>query len=188
MGLFSEKVLKFQVDLEEKMKNYNCKLKNCLLCAILAIFMFVCLITIMVAVCSMVNEFLNYKSALSAIFNTLLGGIVGSIISARFVYLGLRDNNTSKQVENQLRLREMFAEERRWKVYRSIQTKFKDTSYWYKQEKENLPANSKIDYTANEKDFMKSKAYEHYFIPALNDYLGLLEVAYMMLEKNQLSE
>lgn len=32
---------------------------------------------------------------------------------------------------------------------------------------------------------MKRKAYEHYFIPALNDYLGLLEVAYMMLEKNQ---
>lgn len=117
------------------MKNYNCKLKNCLFCAILAIFMFVCLITIVVAVCSMVNEFLNYKSAQPAIFNTLLGGIVGSIISARFVYLGLRDNNTSNQVENQLRLCEMFAEERRLEVYRSIQTKFKDTSYWYKQEK-----------------------------------------------------
>ena len=108
------------------------------------------------------------------IFNCFLSGLSGAFLSAFFVFFGFNKTNDTKKIENQLKLREMFAEERRWEVHRTLEKD--DVLYWYKLSGE------------NEKDIAweSSKAFTHYFLLALDDYMGLFEIAYMMLEKGQL--
>ena len=108
------------------------------------------------------------------VFMTLLNGMAGSFLTAYFVLLGFRENTNSKKIENQLKLRELFSEERRWEVHRTIWTGNK--AYWFKKAKEE-----------NNEFWEKSIAYREFYIPALNDYLGTFELAYMMIENEELT-
>ena len=105
---------------------------------------------------------------------TFFGGIVGALVSSFFVYQGLREGSKAKQIENQLKLREMFAEERRWEVHNTILTE--DMSYWFRL----------AEKTAMPRTALEGRA-ENLFNLALWDYLGLFEVAKMMLDNEELS-
>lgn len=172
------------------MNNEDCKCSDCVLKILLVILSLLGILVLVFFVCQMVREILPDKTTPPAYFNTLLSGIIGAGISAGLVYAGLREGNKAKQIENQIKLRELFSEKQRWEVYRTIQSGFLDTSYWYHLEEENkhISKNEKIAYATDETTFQKTYAFRFYFLPALNDYLGLFEVAYMMIKKGQLSK
>lgn len=174
----------------KSMNDEDCKCSDCILKTLLVILAVLGVLVLVFFICQMMREVLSFSKDSPSYFNTLLSGIIGAGISAGLVYAGLRDGNKSKQIENQLKLRELFAEERRWEVHRTIQSEFKDTSYWYNLEckNKNLPCNYKIYYAQSTCDFCKTTAFSYYFLPALFDYLGLFEVAYMMLKTGQLSK
>ena len=47
----------------------------------------------------------------------LISGLIGAIISSLVMYITITKNTEEKQMENQLKLRELFSEERRWKIH-----------------------------------------------------------------------
>ena len=173
-----------------EMDNEDCKCSDCVLKILLVILSLLGILVLVFFVCQMVREILPDKTTPPAYFNTLLSGIIGAGISAGLVYAGLREGNKAKQIENQIKLRELFSEKQRWEVYRTIQSGFLDTSYWYHLEEENkhISKNEKIACMIGEENFSETFAYKYYFYPALCDYIGLFEVAYMMIKKGQLSK
>ena len=147
--------------------------------------------------------------------NTLLSGIIGAVLSCVFVLLGFGLSNTSKIIDNQLELRKLFSEEQRWEVHRTLSTG--DKSYWYKkadeslkkvhgdmtnQEKvdkqeqrkegqnqqENGETDDKESKNLSEEKWQKSEAFKDFFLPALDDYMGVFEIAYMMIKERQMSK
>lgn len=135
--------------------------------------------------------------------NTLLSGITGAVLSCVFVLFGFGLSNTSKTIDNQLELRKLFSEELRWEVHRTLSTG--DKSYWYEKSGEEMPESLKKvygDMTKQEKEkadeekseklreeiWQKSKAFNDFFLPALDDYMGVFEIAYMMIKKGQMSK
>ena len=147
--------------------------------------------------------------------NTLLSGIIGAALSCVFVLLGFGLSNTSKTIDNQLELRKLFSEELRWEVHRTLSTG--DKSYWYKKADESLKKvhgdmtnQEKVDKQEQKKEgqnqqkkgetddkeseklreaeWQESKAFKDFFLPALDDYMGVLEIAYMMIKERQMSK
>ena len=55
-----------------------------------------------------------------------------------------------------------------------------DKSYWYKKSGEEMPEN------LCEEKWQNSEAFKKFFEPALDDYMGVFEIAYMMIKKRQL--
>lgn len=140
---------------------------------------------------------------LDKIHDTLLSGVIGAALSCAFVLFGFGLSNTSKTIDNQLELRKLFSEELRWEVHRTLSTG--DKSYWYKKADEEMPESLKKvhgDMTKQEKEktdkekseklreeiWQKSKAFNDFFLPALDDYMGVFEIAYMMIKKGQMSK
>lgn len=140
---------------------------------------------------------------LDKIHDTLLSGVIGAALSCAFVLFGFGLSNTSKTIDNQLELRKLFSEELRWEVHRTLETG--DKSYWYKKADEEMPESLKKvygDMTKQEKEktdkekaekqreeiWQKSKAFNDFFLPALDDYMGVFEIAYMMIKKGQMSK
>ena len=145
---------------------------------------------------------------------TLLSGIIGAALSCAFVLFGFGLSNTSKTIDNQLELRKLFSEELRWEVHRTLSTG--DKSYWYKKADEEMPESpkkvhgdmtkqeeqeqkkeeqnqqekEKTDKEKSEKlreeEWQNSKAFKDFFLPALDDYMGVFEIAYMMIKKGQM--
>ena len=109
---------------------------------------------------------------------TFLSGIIGAVLSCAFVLFGFHLSNTSKTIDNQLELRKLFSEELRWEVHRTLDTG--DKSYWYKKSGEEMPEN------LCEEKWQNSEAFEKFFAPALDDYMGVFEIAYMMIKERQL--
>lgn len=182
--------------LGKNMEDENCKCSDCILRILLVILLLLGILVLVFFVCQMMKEILVPKPSSPDYFNTLLSGIIGSGISAGLVYAGLREGNKSKQIENQIKLRELFSEKQRWEVYRTIQSGVKpyfsptryDTSYWHQLENKNLQNCQKNEYIQTFDEFSKTTAYKYYFFPALCDYIGLFEVAYMMIKEGQLSK
>ena len=147
------------------------------------------------------------------ISTTLLSGIIGAALSCFFVLLGFRLSNTSKTIDNQLELRKLFSEELRWEVHRTLETG--DKSYWYEKSGEEMPeslrevhgdmtkqeqkkegqnqqenggTDKKKSEKLREEIWQKSKAFNDFFLPALDDYMGVFEIAYMMIKKGQMTK
>lgn len=114
------------------------------------------------------------------IFTAFMSGILGTALSCGFVFFGFRLNNKSKIIENQLELRKLFSEKQRREVHRTLRTK--DKSYGYQKSGEEMPND------VDEEKWQESKAYKNHFLLALLDYIGLFEIAYMMIKEGQLSE
>lgn len=136
---------------------------------------------------SLVN---NFNCNISIDCENLLSGIIGSILSCYFVLFGFIINKTSKKIDNQLVLRNMFSEKLRWEVHRTLETG--DVSYWYEQSTEVIPKdflenNEIISAIFENKTWLESRAYKFYFEPALIDYMGVFEIAYKMIKKHELS-
>ena len=55
------------------------------------------------------------------VFTSFLSGITGAFLSALFVLIGFNQNNETKKIDNQLRLRELFAEKERREVHRTLE-------------------------------------------------------------------
>lgn len=168
------------------MKKYPEKILYYSFCLIL-----VCLI-ILFFCHSIISLFFKFQIPLIEKFDiySLLSGIIGSILSCFFVFIGFKMNDKTKKIDNQLVLRNMFSEELRWEVHRTFETG--DFSYWYKCSGEKLP-DELISEELCKKNFenevlKSSKAFKNFFIPALNDYMGLFEIAYKMIKKGQLSK
>lgn len=141
---------------------------------------------------SIISLFFKFQIPLIEKFDiySLLSGIIGSILSCFFVFIGFRISDKSKKIDNQLVLRNMFSEELRWEVHRTFETG--DFSYWYKCSGEKL-SDELISEKHCKKNFenevwKSSKAFKNFFIPALNVYMGLFEIAYKMIKKGQLSK
>lgn len=147
----------------------NCEKITCVLLVTIIIFVLIAIIDNPIC-----NKLENNVFIANTFFTTFLGGIVGALVSSFFVYKGLREGNKAKQIENQLKLREMFAEERRWEVHNTILTE--DMSYWFGLAEKTAMSGAELEGRA-----------ESLFIVALWDYLGLLENAKMMLDKGELS-
>lgn len=168
------------------MKRYLEKILYYSFCLILfsLIFLFFCH--------SIISLFFKFQIPLIEKFDiySLLSGIIGSILSCFFVFIGFKINDKSKKIDNQLVLRNMFSEELRWEVHRTLETG--DVSYWYKCSGEKL-SDKLISKNHCKKNFenevwKSSKAFKNFFIPALNDYMGLFEIAYKMIKKGQISK
>ncbi|MBR1403938.1 MAG: hypothetical protein IJ558_07140 [Treponema sp.] len=178
------------------MENKDCTLCDYIFCGVLKIVLAILVLAgtalILFFIFQMVKEAvfdhlndLAKKVSDVEYFNTLLSGIIGAIISAVLVYAGLKRGNTTKKIDNQLKLREMFSEKRRWEVHRTLMTG--NISYWCKKAEENGKNENSDETPTSDKDWTNSKVYKDYFEPALDDYMGLFEIAHMMLRKNQLS-
>lgn len=139
----------------------------------------ICIISIsFLSIMTFLNNF-NYIIN-NTLFLNLISGLFGSVISCLFVFLGFAINDKSKKIDNQLVLRNMFSEIQRWEVHRTIATN--DRTYWYKLSNEEIP--NKM----NEEQWRTSKAFSIYYELALNDYMGLFEIAYRMIKNGQLSK
>ena len=174
-------------------------------------------ILLLIAVVLFIISCANIKFCfLDKIHDTLLSGIIGAALSCAFVLFGFRLSNTSKTIDNQLELRKLFSEELRWEVHRTLDTG--DKSYWYKKADEKMPESpkkvhddmtkqeeqeqkkeeqnqqekEKADKEKSEKlrveEWQNSKAFKDFFLPALDDYMGVLEIAYMMIKERQMSK
>ena len=117
-------------------------------------------------------------SFLDKIHDTLLSGVIGALLSCAFVLFGFHLSNTAKAIDNQLELRKLFSEELRWEVHRTLDTG--DKSCWYKKSGEEMPEK------LCEEKWQNSEAFKKFFEPALDDYMGVFEIAYMMIKKRQL--
>lgn len=138
-------------------------------------------ILLLIAVVLFIISCANIKcSFLDKIPDTLLSGIIGAVLSCAFVLLGFHLSNTAKAIDNQLELRKLFSEELRWEVHRTLDTG--DKSYWYEKVDEEMPEN------LSEEEWQESQAFKKFFEPALNDYMGVFEIAYMMIKKGQMSK
>lgn len=152
-------------------------------------------------------------SFLNKIPDTLLSGIIGALLSCAFVLFGFHLSNTAKAIDNQLELRKLFSEELRWEVHRTLDTG--DKSYWYEKSGEEMPeslrevhgdmtkeeqkkegqnqqenggTDKKKSEKLREEEWQESQAFKKFFEPALNDYMGVFEIAYMMIKEGQMSK
>lgn len=87
--------------------------------AFLVVFIMFLIVFVFAFFISGFKEFENLKS-LSEYFKVLLSGAIVSIVSVILVYVSLQDGNKAKKMENQLRLREMFATERRIWIHEQL--------------------------------------------------------------------
>lgn len=113
-----------------------------------------------------------------------ISGIIGAILSAIVVCVSLGKTTAAKQMENQLRLREMFGTEKRWAVHTVLREENVHKTpeelgelYWKKLHPQPL-----------EMEEPPAKEKEHEFMLALYDYLGLFELAFMMIKSGQLNK
>ena len=157
----------------------------------------------------------DFCGNISTTLLTLLSGIIGAVLSCVLVLFGFDLSNTSKTIDNQLELRKLFSEEQRWEVHRTLSTG--DKSYWYKKADESLKKvhgdmtnQEKVDKQEQKKEgqnqqkkgetddkesenlseekWQKSEAFKDFFLPALDDYMGVFEIAYMMIKERQMSK
>ncbi len=150
-----------------------------LLCVVLSILLLIAMLILCIIeiysyfTCKAV---ININEAWSCVFS----GIIGSLLSCLCVLIGFSITDRSKKIDNQLKLREMFSQELRWEVHRTLETE--DISYWENK------SGSKSVLLLNDENWWQTDACKKYFEAALDDYMGLFEIAYKMLEKGQLSK
>ena len=98
-----------------------------LLCVVLSILLLIAMLILCIIeiysyfTCKAV---ININEAWSCVFS----GIIGSLLSCLCVLIGFSITDRSKKIDNQLKLREMFSQELRWEVHRTLETE--DISYW----------------------------------------------------------
>ena len=126
----------------------------------------------------------------------LISGLIGAIISSLVMYITITKNTEEKQMENQLKLRELFSEERRWKIHlvlsyiveisrngneekdidcESVKITLGEGYFKWETDKKRL---KKEDFEL----ILKAHIYELY------DYMGLFEIAYKMIRNKTLDK
>lgn len=124
-----------------------------------------------------------------------IGSFLGAVISAVVVWKQLNDSTDTIRLQNQLKLRDMFYKKRRWKIHSIIEEikilKQEDlSSEKVLQARERCKLISeeiKDDDSANDM-LKKLDAMLRTEERALDDYLGLFDVAYSMLKKKLLDK
>ena len=102
---------------------------------------------------------LSDSSLFSTLFSGVIGTVIASVVSVLILKSQLKTNAKSENFANLLKLKEMFASDKYWYVYK------------YFQGKKNNPE--------CEEDELNCR---------INDYLGLYEIAYGMYNQSQISE
>lgn len=127
-----------------------------------------------------------------SLLSGFIGSVVGTVISAAIVWKQLGENTCAIKMQNQLELRKMFSEKRRWRIHLVIQELARLGIHAEKNNLKVIASEFKIDSSKlknidtseDEKKFLESilKDYES----ELDDYLGLFEVACAMLKNGNL--
>lgn len=127
-----------------------------------------------------------------SLLSGFIGSVVGAVISAAIVWKQLGENTRAIKMQNQLELRKMFSEKRRWRIHLVIQELARLGIHAEKNNLKVIASEFKIDSSKlknidtseDEKKFLESilKDYES----ELDDYLGLFEVACAMLKNGNL--
>lgn len=113
--------------------------------------------------------------SMNGYFQTLLGGAIVSLVSVILVYITLQDGNEAKKMENQLKLREMFATEKRWWIHEQL--------YIYPEKDKKI---LREDYAKKFNTNNTNHESENEFDLALYDYMGLFEVCTYLIKEGQL--
>lgn len=186
----------------KKMQNFICKIFT----AIGIIFTFFGLLLL---IGCLVKKFCFIKNL--ELFSGFAGSIIGTLILAFLIMWQIRSTTDSLKMQNQLELRKMFSEEKRWKIHLVIQelknlaaSEFKDNSFEKLKSRCELidekifaaesESNEKPESDSNPFDDEKTKlkkkltSYLTKHKRELDDYLGLFEVAYAMLDEGLLDE
>lgn len=129
-----------------------------------------------------------------SLLSGFIGSVVGAVISAAIVWKQLGENTRAIKMQNQLELRKMFSEKRRWRIHLVIQELARSETPVKKDKLKVIASEFNIDSpelenintSGDEKEFLESilEDYES----ELDDYLGLFEVAYAMLKNGNLDE
>lgn len=129
-----------------------------------------------------------------SLLSGFIGSVVGAVISAAIVWKQLGENTCAIKMQNQLELRKMFSEKRRWRIHLVIQELARLETHAERNNLKVIASEFKIDSSklknintsGDEKEFLESilEDYES----ELDDYLGLFEVACAMLKNGNLDE
>ena len=142
--------------------------------AFIVVFIFFLIVFVFTFVISDFIEVENLKS-LAEYFEVLLSSAIVSLVSVILVYVSLQDGNKSKMMENQLRLREMFATERRIWIHEQL--------YIYpEKDRKTL----RKEYAKDFKTGNSNHDIENEFDLALYDYIGLFELCNYLIKEGQL--
>lgn len=123
-----------------------------------------------------------------SLLSGFIGSVVGAVISAAIVWKQLGENTCAIKMQNQLELRKMFSEKRRWRIHLVIQELARSETPVKKDKLKVIASEFNIDSpeleNINTKEFLEAilEDYES----ELDDYLGLFEVAYAMLKNGNL--
>lgn len=134
-------------------------------------------------------------SVMMSLLSGFIGSFLGAVISAVVVWKQLNDSTDTIKLQNQLKLRDMFYKNRRWKIHSVIEEikilRQKDlSSEKVLQARERCKLISEeIKDDDSENDMLEKldtllRTEER----ALDDYLGLFDVAYSMLKKKLLDK
>lgn len=137
----------------------------------------------------------------SSIFSGILGSLIGAFISAFVVWKQIGKTTQSLQMQNQLELRKMFSEDKRWGIHLVLQ-ELKNLAKDDIDDKylaaiaarceliDKLPKKNDSDAKKLSKEELKKKLEDYLKIHKreLDDYLGLFEVAYKMLKDRLLDK
>ncbi|WP_288568153.1 hypothetical protein [uncultured Treponema sp.] len=127
-----------------------------------------------------------------SLLSGFIGSVVGAVISAAIVWKQLGENTCAISMQNQLELRKMFSEKRRWRIHLVIQELARLRIHAEKNKLKVIASEFKIDSAKlknintfeDEKKFLESILVK--YEAELDDYLGLFEVAYVMLKNGNL--
>lgn len=129
-----------------------------------------------------------------SLLSGFIGSVVGAVISAAIVWKQLGENTCAITMQNQLELRKMFSEKRRWRIHLVIQELARSETHVKKDKLKVIASEFNIDSSklenintsGDEKEFLESilEDYES----ELDDYLGLFEVACAMLKNGNLDK
>lgn len=127
-----------------------------------------------------------------SLLSGFIGSVVGAVISAAIVWKQLGENTCAIKMQNQLELRKMFSEKRRWRIHLVIQELARLGIHAEKNNLKVIASEFKIDSaklknidtSEDEKKFLESILVK--YESELDDYLGLFEVACAMLKNGNL--
>lgn len=140
----------------------------------------------------------NYGKTVDSFCAIILSGLLGSALSSVIMLLSFQDSNKQLQAQNQLTLREMFAEKRRWHIHLLLSRIATCNDDYIDDDGINLDncVVSKLFTKEKRKKINKmesdnelKKMLEEELIKrnsSLDDYLGIFEIAYKMLKNGTL--